>query len=225
MLGVECYSQSAGGTGYVVAGAFTPYGSAARLANVVAANPELIIVQGSVNDDSSTGIQAAASSLYSAYATGCPNAKVIVFGPQPSNSTSTLSANRQSNIAAVKAAAMAAPNVLAFHDEVGTAAAVPAAYASGTTYSDGNLVTSLGSVWMASNGGSTFSGSAPGISSRWVLMTYVYTGTGKVGSTTGDGTRDTYLYSDGVHPTPEGSAALAIRCANLIRADLQTAAL
>ncbi len=228
MLGVECYSQSLGGTGYVNAGSFiNTFGSAARVSSVSVANPELIIIQGSLNDDSQTGIQTAATAAYSAYATACPTAKIIAFGPQPNASTATLSANRQTNNAAVKAAATAASNVLAFHDEIGHASSAVSTWSSSTTYSDGNLVSYLGSVWMASNGGTSFSGSGstPGTSPRWALQTYVFTGTGNVGGVTGDGTRDTYLYSDGVHPTSEGSAAMAIRCANIIRIDLQAAAL
>jgi hypothetical protein len=52
-------------------------------------------------------------------------------------------------------------------------------------------------------------------------VTYVLDGTGKVGTTTGDGNRDTFLYSDGVHLTTPGSSAFAIRQANAIRDALQ----
>lgn len=220
MLGVEAYSQSYGGTGYVDAGAFNTFGSGTRVSAVAAADPELILVQGTLNDDNQPGVQAAAAAAYAAYAAACPSAKLIVFGPQPNDATSTISANRSANIAAVKAAADAAPNVLAFHDLVGSAAGVPAAWASGATYNEGDLVTRIGSVWRWSNGGTAGNGSSPGTAIRWALVTCAYTGTGRVGATTGDGTRDTLLYSDSVHPTAEASAALAITEANLVRSDL-----
>jgi hypothetical protein len=227
MLGVECYNVSYGGTGYVNAGAFNVFGSNARVSTVSLANPELIVLSGSLNDDVGSGIQAAASAAYAAYAAALPNARLVVFGPQPSNATDTTSANRAANIAAVAAAAAAAPNVIGFHDMVGSVAGtVPAAWVSNQTYNDGTLVTDKGSVYKLNNNGATYAGTArPSSASRWQPMTFAYSGTGKSGSPVGDGTRDTFLYSDGVHPLPDGSAALAIMQANLIRADLRARAL
>lgn len=219
MLGCECFSHSWGGTGYVV-GSTNTYGSTTRVASVAGGNPQLILIQGSVNDDGQAGIGAAATAAYAAYATACPGTEIIVFGPQPSNGVDTLSVNRQSNIAAVQSAALAAPNVLAFHDEVGTAASIPAAYSSLTTYPDGSLVTYLGSVWQLSNAGSTILNTPPGNNPQWQLITWVYSGTGKVGTTTGDGNRDVFLLADGVHPSAGADSAFATRIANQVRIDL-----
>lgn len=227
MLGVECYSQSAGGTGYIAdnGGLSNTFGSTPRVTNVQAANPELIVMSGSVND-TTAGLQAAATAAYAAYAVALPNTKIIVFGVQPSNAVDTISGSRATAIAALAAAAAAAPNVIAFHDMVGSVSGnVPSAYNSGTTYNEGDLATRIGSVWQFTNGGVAGAGQTPGTSTRWTPKTWVYTGTGKIGTVTGDGTRDTYLYSDGIHPTVEGSAALAIRQANIIRTDLQAAGL
>ena len=47
--------------------------------------------------------------------------------------------------------------------------------------------------------------------STWDHSPFAITGTGQVGATAGDGTRDTMLYSDGVHPMPETGLATAIR--------------
>lgn len=222
LLGVECYSQSYGGTGYVTAGSFQTFGDPARVALVSAATPELIIMQGSLNDDGAAGIQAAATAAFAAYAAACPQAQIIVLGPQPNAATATLSTNRSLNIAAVKAAAIAAPNVLAFHDLVGTATSVPAAAATFQTYPDGTLLSSLGSVWQVSNNKTAYAGGPllPPVDGHFVLQTWALFGTGQVGTTTGDGTRDTYVYSDGIHPTAEASIAYAIRTAQTIRADL-----
>jgi hypothetical protein len=225
MLGVECYSQSFGGTGYVTAGSFDKFGSTTRVANVAKANPELIIMQGSVNDDGGTGIQTAATAAYAAYASSCPDAKIIVFGPQPDSATPCLSANRHTNIAAVKAAATAAPNVIAFHDMVGTAAAVPPTVQTFQTYPDNTLLAYQGSVWQVQNNGASFTNGPylPGTNPTFALVTWVYTGTGDSGSPAGNGTRDTYLYSDGTHPMPGASAAFAIKEAAAVRGDLLTA--
>lgn len=222
LLGVECVSASWGGTGYVATGAFQTFGSATRTGIMSKAEVELIVISGSVNDDGSFAtLGAAATATYSAYATACPKAPIIVFGPQPTNATATISPNRSAAITAVKSAALAAPNVLAFADMCGTAGSVPAAYNAGTTYQPNDLCTHKGSVWKNVSG-AAFSNSTPG-NSRWALVTWSYFGTGQVGTTVGDGTRDTYLYSDGVHPTPEANAAFAIRQASAIRAALALA--
>jgi hypothetical protein len=192
---------------------------------VAKASPELIIMQGSVNDDGGSGIQAAATAAYAAYATACPKAKIIVFGPQPDSSTPTLSASRHSNIAAVKTAAIAAPNVIAFHDMIGTAASVPPTAQTFQTYPDNTLLSYQGSVWQVQNGGASFTNGPylPGTAPTFALVTWVYTGTGDSGTPAGNGTRDTYLYSDGTHPMPGASAAFAIMEAAAVRADLLAA--
>lgn len=223
-LGWECFSVSFGGTGYCSSGSFVTFGDPTRVAAIAAANPEFIVFQGSVNDDAFTGpqIQAAAAQCYAVYQRALPNAKLIVFGPQPSNAAATLTNVRQASIAAVKAAALAAPNVIAFHDQVGTAGGIPPAAASFQTYPDGTLLTYLGSVWKVSNGGAAFTNGPhmPNADPHYSLQTYAYYGTGQVGGTTGDGNRDVLVYSDGVHPTQAGSFALAVRQLADIRADL-----
>lgn len=217
-LGVECFSASYGGTGYVQTGEFNTFGSPARVARVAAANPELILMQGSVNDDgAATGAAAAAAFL--AYAEACPSAKIIAFGSQPTNATETLSTNRRTNIAAVRAAALAADNVLAFHDMCGTADH-PLAWDGAATYNEGAYATDRGSVWKFENGGTPGNANSPGTTPQWSLVTYGYFGTGKDGSPAGNGTRDTYLSEDDLHPTPAGSAGFANICTKITRDDL-----
>lgn len=215
-LGAEAVQAGVGGSGYVAGGAFT-FGAASRVAAVAATDPDLIVFCGSVNDDGLAGIQAAATACFDAYAAACPGVPMLVLGPQPTTATGTLSANRQANVAAVKAAADAHDSVLAFHDLIGTAAGVPSAWSSGATYNEGDRVTYAGSVWQWANGGIASNQTNPMTGRRWLPMTWGYTGTGQVGSTAGDGTRDTYLHSDGTHPTDAGSLALANRTALVIR--------
>ena len=223
LLGMEVAINAKSGTGYASAGAFEAFGDAARLAEYARFDPDLIVISGTVNDDNKVpaAVGAAATKLYADLAAQHPRSKIIVFGAQPSNAADTVSAARSANIAAVKAAALAAPNVIAFHDMIGTAGAVPPGWSSSASYDPGALVTRYGAVWRWDHGnpGNVLS---PGSTARWAPMTYVYTGTGKVGTLTGDGTRDFFLGSDAVHPTPAGGLGLAQLQANDIRRDLRT---
>jgi hypothetical protein len=138
---------------------------------------------------------------------------------RPTNATNTLGANGTSRNQELKAAAIAAPNVLAYHDMIGTADGLPAAWAAGGTKTDGDINTYNGSVWRWR--GPQDGNSVPGTSSRWEQVTYAFTGTGQMGGTMGNGSRDFFLASDGVHPSAPGSAAFAIRQAATIREDLR----
>lgn len=216
LLGMDLVLAAVGGTGYV-AGSET-FGSAARLAKVTETRPDLIVIVGSVNDDGQPGIQSAAAALYSELDAQVSGVPVVVFGSQPSNANDTVSANRLANRKAVKAAADAAANVAAYFDMVGGESETSlTAWSSATTYNDGAIVTYKGSVYRLRAPGGASTNQAPGTQRRWELVTYAFTGTGKVGSTAGDGTRDTLLHSDGVHPTSAGATALAVRIESDVR--------
>lgn len=218
-LGGGLFLDAIGGTGYVTPGSATTFWSSTRAPLVTYVAPELIVVQGSTNDDgvASATIQTAARTMYAAIAAALPSTPVIVFGVPPNNGSSTTSANRAANIAAVKTAALASPNVIGFHDEVGTAAGVPAAWSSVTAYVAGDRVTYRGSVWKAEYA-NTNKNPVTGID--WSLQTYVLYGTGQVGTTAGDGNRDIMLYSDGTHPTAVGQTQWAAQIAAEVRADI-----
>ena len=73
-----------GGTGYVDPGARpgrAPYGE--RLEDVVAQDPDLVVVQGSTNDAGhpAVAVERAASRLYEQLATRLPDADVVAVGP------------------------------------------------------------------------------------------------------------------------------------------------
>lgn len=180
-------NASIGGIGYVDAGGANTFGSVQRVTDVSAGTPELVIMSGSVNDDAQSGVQAAAAA-YASIAAALPNAKIIVFGTQPTNATNTLAAARTTRHGELRVAAAAAANVLTFHDLMGTANGLPATWAAGGTKTDGDINTYQGSVWHWR--GPTDGYSMPGSSSRWEQLTYASTGTGQVGSTTGNGSRD-----------------------------------
>jgi len=216
-LNAECVQRGIGGTGWNTA---QPY--SARAAGLAALGDiGLVVFMGSVNDAVS-GLGAAVTSTLDTFRAALPDVPFIVIGPQPTNAIDTVSSPRQQQIAAVLGAASAHPSVIATHDMVGSYASLPAAYSSGTTYTSGNLVTSLGAVWRLSNEASTSIGNAPGTSVRWVLVTWDFSGTGLVGATAGNGTRDVLLFSDGIHPTVLGSEVIAARVATTVYQDLLT---
>jgi hypothetical protein len=208
-----------GGSGYTNAGAFTVFGDATRVASAAAIQPDDIVFMGSVNDDGRSGIQAAATAAYAAYKAAVPTANLIVFGPQPSNATDTISANRQANCAAIQAAAVAAGAT--YYDMIGFTAETVAAYSMGVAYPQGQIVSYLGSLWRLDYAG-TFTGTnnnnSPGgkQTNTWTLLTCDLFGTGNSGSTTGNGSRDVLLYSDGVHPTATQCTNLAQRMATAV---------
>lgn len=218
-LDAEVINASFGGTGYTKSGSgFTTYGAAGRISAIAAVGtPDAVVLVGSVNDDAPTGdLGAQATAAFAAYAAAFPGVPLVVVGAQPSNHTDTVSSARRTNLVAVKTAAAAASNVIAFYDTIGTAAAVPAAWSSGATYNTGDVVTHLGAVWRWI-GDNAANNNSPGTHLRWEPVTWDFFGTGNSGATTSDGPRDVLLYSDGVHPTTRGSTVIGARLTAAIR--------
>lgn len=117
LLGMEVFQAGQGGTGYVNNGGGGnkgPYTAAERIAKIKDVLPDYVLVFGSENDDGLSGVEAAAASVYSQIASASPASRVIVVGPPSLGSTIT--PNRAANRDAVKAAALAAPNVIGFID-------------------------------------------------------------------------------------------------------------
>lgn len=226
-MGVETILSGLSGTGYVNPGIFSVYGDPSRVAFMASQNPEVIIFDGSVNDVGFTKaqVQAAATACYNAYAAALPNARFIVFGPQPYEADITAGPGLQVINAGVQAAATAHPSVLAFYDQVGNALlpSVPV-YSGATTYHAGDIVSYNGAFYQSVG---TLQGFAPetgGVLSQWILLTYGLTGTGNTGAPAGDGTRDTQLFSDQTHPTVQGSLSFALYIQDGIRKILTTLA-
>lgn len=91
-----------GGTGFDNPGSYTTFGSPQRIADVVATNPDLIVIAASQNDDSRPGLQASALATMQAYRAALPNVPIVVMGVDPASSGP--SATRLANEATVKAA-------------------------------------------------------------------------------------------------------------------------
>jgi lysophospholipase L1-like esterase len=135
LLGVgEVYPAGQGGTGYVANGGGGnkgPYTDSRRLDALVASGVSDVVVFGSANDDplDPPTVGAAVTTVLSRLATDLPSARVHVVLPQPTSATATASAGHVANVAAVRQAAQAAPNVDAIIDTTswltgtGTAAA------------------------------------------------------------------------------------------------------
>jgi hypothetical protein len=122
-LGWETARLGQGGSGYdqVGSGSGVEFGNAVRISELVTYNPDFAIIQGSINDNghvpSVVGNKAA--DLYAALETQSPHTLIYVVGPQFvdwTNPQSTLN-NRD----AIKKAALAAPNVVAFIDPIADA--------------------------------------------------------------------------------------------------------
>lgn len=115
VLGGDYINAGLGGTGYMDDTSGKAYGDDERLDGVEAAAPDLVIVFGAQNDDADTdtAVGAAAAAYYGEIATRLPSAKIIVVGPESVNYN--LTASRQANIVAIKAAALAASNVIGGH--------------------------------------------------------------------------------------------------------------
>lgn len=130
LLGFEPMLCGQGGTGYITPTAdanFGVFGDTRRKTPIISAAPDYIVIEGSLNDDvnstpNPTAVAAAATALYADFAVALPNTKLIVVGPQsvglPTAGVGDTNANRVANSAAVKAAALGAPNVLGFIDPI-----------------------------------------------------------------------------------------------------------
>lgn len=71
-----------GGTGWVTANGNSPaWSHANRVADVIAAAPDLLVYDGSQNDGSSSAVQAAVTATLNAVLGALPNLRVIVAGP------------------------------------------------------------------------------------------------------------------------------------------------
>ncbi len=107
-------SISLGGTGFD-SGAIK-YSTASRLADVAGISPDVIVLQGSTNDDASAAagtLAAAVTSTIAAYRAALPRVPLIVLGP--SAMTKSADANRLANAAAVAAGVVAAADANTWH--------------------------------------------------------------------------------------------------------------
>jgi lysophospholipase L1-like esterase len=108
-LGWEPVSFGQGGTGYTNAGDQSQGKSVflARVPAVIAAKPDVVIVQGSTNDHgAATETQAAAQAVYAALRKGLPKATIVAVGPlsPPDSVPAEIAQTRAGLVAATRAA-------------------------------------------------------------------------------------------------------------------------
>jgi len=115
----------------------------------------------------------------------------------------------------VRTAALAAPNVIGYIDTLG-GPANRGAWATSTAYAVGDRVSYAGGIYVCTKAHTSHTNVGTGYpggtaiayhSGSWKLDSWL-SGTGKDAAATGDGMRDRYLSSDGVHPTAPFSASL-----------------
>lgn len=137
-LGAEVFLAGQGGTGYVkTLSGGVAYGASDRLAAASVLTPDLIWVEGSINDAGLGGVQAAATAFYTQLATLFPGVPVIVQGVQATGSGAGFAGSYNAINTDVLTAAAAAPNVVATINCRAESWATGSGNASSTT-GDGN---------------------------------------------------------------------------------------
>lgn len=162
-LGVEPLRGGYSATGYTTNGG----GAGGKLTfpgsvtpDIVPQAPNLVVIFGSINDSSNvSGIQAAATGMYSALATELPGVPVIVVGPQYGLYSGPSTAVCDSMETALQAAVAASPNVIGYISTKGwitgngkvdvASTSTPKGNSEFVTASDGIHPTQLGHEWVA----------------------------------------------------------------------------
>lgn len=208
---------SIGGTGFLTA-AGSQFRD--RVADVVASAADVVWIFGGQNDYAQTpaALLAEATYVIQQIQAGLPKALVFVVGmwsPGTQDATRTLLNDAlRSAVTATGAAGF-----IDLIDPVGNGASAPA-WAAATLYRPGDMVTRSG-VSYVTRIQHTSTGSFDATKFQGTSIIY---GTGKVGTTTGDGNADLMVQSDGVHPTTLGEKLLERHIAAETRRKLRAVA-
>lgn len=197
----------------------------ARVNDVCAAAPNLIVTIGSLNADKvidngdATGaaITTAVTSFITKVRAKLPNVPIVVLGPQPSSVARLESRSAHVNVKATKAGVDASGGLasgIAFVDWLGVAEKQAVQWRDGRVCATGDVVVYDGvayrvtQAWVPATGETPLTAGAP-----VVQVSDVLSGTGNSGALKGDGTRDTLLLSDDTHPTKMGAVAFGAAAA------------
>ena len=223
-LGVRSVSSAQGGTGYVVDGkaniaSNSVFGSAERVGRIVEAAPDAVAVVGGLNDEGSDLAQVAGAvkKCLADLRAGLPDAPIVVVGPQPSGGARTVGGTFADLVkATADAVASCGVDGVAFVDWAGLAGGRALGFRAGQTYWRGDTIAYAGAIYRVE--AAFWAGDSPAAAFPDVRqVSAVFTGTGKAGAPAGDGNRDLYISSDGVHPTNQGSEALGDALAVCLR--------
>jgi lysophospholipase L1-like esterase len=241
----DVWKSGVGGTGYLNAGTGGRTTFRGRVAaDVIAYAPDVVIVAGGINDTSSSqaAVQAEAALLFAQIRAGLPSALLVVVSPFWRNGVETFTSALLGVRDGVKAAAVEAGavylDVLELPIPATVSTTLAASAASGaTTVSlvapvpirstitigqphERRVVTALSGTGPYS---ATVAALASAHSSGEAVATVgpsLWTGTGKVGTTTGAGNSDLLVTSDGTHPTQAGHNLIGSVVARLLDAAL-----
>lgn len=223
-LGVRSVSSAQGGTGYVTDGkanmpSNSVFGSAERVGRIVQAAPDAVAVVGGLNDEGKDlgQVAGAVKKCLADLRAGLPDAPIVVVGPQPSGGARTVGGTFADLVkATADAVASCGVDGVAFVDWAGLAGGRAQDFHAGATYWHGDTIAYAGAIYRVEAGfwaGDSPAGAFPAVRQ----VSAVFTGTGKAGAPAGDGNRDLYISSDGIHPTNQGSEALGDALAVCLR--------
>jgi lysophospholipase L1-like esterase len=232
-----------GGTGYLNPGASVKFRSRVQN-DVIDSGADVVIVAGGLNDSSgytASAIQTEAGLLFAAIRAGLPNARLIVVAPFWSHGVETYTVGLLDTRDAIKTAALATNALWVDLLEIplragqavsttlsnavaasATSIVLPVLLPLGSTIEIGTGAARqrrvLGAV-SGSTGAWTYTGLASlAAASAGTVVNLVgaslWTGTGRVGATTGVGNSDVLTSSDGIHQADPGHQALAYGIAN-----------
>jgi len=246
LLGWDVTPSGIGSTGYLNPGIDTTNFRDRVQNDVIDQNPDIVVVAGGINDRSysASALQTEAETLFAEIKAGLPNVVLIVISPffYQGCETTTFMTSLLPAYLAVKAAAATADALFVDVIEIpleGAAASgslAAAVSATGTSFSSATAFPLRSTVEIGNGTDSperrivrAVSGSGP-YSHTVTALSYdhdsdddvvqvgscFYTGTGRVGATTGDGNCDYYVSSDAVHPSQAGHDAHAAQIASQI---------
>ena len=248
-LGWDVWSQAQGGTGYTNAGSYSKFGS--RLAAHAAIPFDIVLFVGGINDlGYRVTLQADAEAAFALAKTTWPKALVMASSALFAKGVEGWDFSYTQVLSYIKAAA-SSQNIMyldllemPFAGNTGVSGTVTTIHNLGATTLlssvsfpvGGTIEISTGLITVERRVVTAVSGTGPytltiaaSVYGHAVGETItqvgncLWTGTGKVGATTGTGNCDLYVSSDGVHPTDAGHAAIGSALAHAIAYQLKVA--
>ena len=207
-LGMDCINLSIGGSGYISSPSYI-----SRLQDVIDSNPDYLLVAGGQNDKAGNTTQAivdAFNAFCSAVNVAVPSCKIIVGGVHMTTQ------NADATGAPLEAALVVESQVrnlpfISQRDPSEILASLPL-WANGITYKFGDMI-NQNSLPFVCHTEHTSSGSFDATKFR---CSSLFSGTGKVGTTAGNGNFDICMSNDGVHFTAQGMLTQALNYAEQI---------
>lgn len=215
-LGMNPVNMAIGGSGFLVTaggGTVAPNFRSRIDPDIVPMAPDLITFWGGYNDvgtaSTATQIRDEAAACFTQLRTKLPSAVLVSIGPW--QQTQNIAASTKAIDDAMRQAAdtVGIPHISLVDPEGFLRDTTIPAWAAGTAYGIGDVVTQGNVAWKARSAhtaGTTFATDQP---TKWRALSF-NTGTGKVGATTGDGNADINVGADGIHASLQGHTNVAL---------------